>query len=551
MATRPLVKILGPVTIDGDLTTDPLNPRLRRLLALLAARGGEPIAESTLIDAVWSESEGLPANPTRSLQTYVSRLRSHVGAEAIERLGATYRLVVVAEPTNGEQPVGVEVDAVTFERTLGEAGRARQAGDLQTARRHLDVALALWSGPALGDLASEPWAIAIAHRLDELRLSAQELRADIRIDEQRIDGPLVAELERLAVDHPHREEPTRLLMVALHRSNRQADALAAFDRLRRQLATDLGLEPSSDLKRLEDRILADDDPASSIGGRPLRGYELLERLGEGAFSIVHRGYQASVDRDVAIKQIRAELANRPEFIRGFDVEAHRVARLEHPYIVPLYDYWREPNSAYLVMRYLRGGSLESALRSGPWQLDRVVGMVEQVGSALDTAHRSGIVHRDVKPANVLLDDEGHSYLTDFGIALGAEESADPEAALSAGSPAYAAPEQLRREAVGPPADVHGLAITAYEALTGRLPFPDEPTQAALLKRQLHDPIPAVSQSRGGTSRHRSTQCWPERRPRTRWTGSNRSRRSSLHSERPLRRTGARPVPGGPDPADPG
>ena len=95
-----------------------------------------------------------------------------------------------------------------------------------------------------------------------------------------------------------------------------------------------------------------EDPSLQLSTRPvaLRGYRLLERLGEGAFSIVYRGTQPSVDREVAIKQIRAELANRPEFIRRFEAEAHLVARLEHPHIVPLYDYWREPGGAYLVMR---------------------------------------------------------------------------------------------------------------------------------------------------------------------------------------------------------
>ncbi len=312
-----------------------------------------------------------------------------------------------------------------------------------------------------------------------------------------VDGELVAGLDRLARDHPYREGPTRVLMLALAHQGRQAEALAAFARHRRLLATDLGLEPSADLCRLEAQVLTDGAGAVAglVRGRPLRGYQIIERLGEGAFSIVYRGAQPSVGREVAIKQIRAELANRPEFIRRFETEAHLVARLEHPHIVPLYDFWREPDSAYLVMRLLRGGSLESALRSGPWDLDRTLAMTEDIGRALSVAHRGGVVHRDVKPANILLDDDGAAYLTDFGIALDAAEAADPEAALSAGSPAYASPEQLRRQPVGPAADVHGLAIAVYESLTGQLPFPDEPTQAALLQRQLHDPIPSVRQAR--------------------------------------------------------
>ena len=106
-----------------------------------------------------------------------------------------------------------------------------------------------------------------------------------------------------------------------------------------------------------------------------------------------------------------------------------------------------------------------------------------------TAHAEGVVHRDVKPANVFLDEVGNFYLGDFGIALEATEVSDPTAALSAGSPAYASPEQLRREPVGPPADVHGLGISINEALTGRLPFPTAAGQAELLQNQIARPDP--------------------------------------------------------------
>ena len=119
---------------------------------------------------------------------------------------------------------------------------------------------------------------------------------------------------------------------------------------------------------------------------------------------------------MAVKVIRPALANDPEFIRRFEAEAQLVARLEHPHIVPLYDYWREPDGAFLVMRYLRGGSLREALADGPMPVERALGVVDQVGAALAAAHRQGVVHRDVKPANILLDEDGNAYLSDFGIA---------------------------------------------------------------------------------------------------------------------------------------
>lgn len=185
------------------------------------------------------------------------------------------------------------------------------------------------------------------------------------------------------------------------------------------------------------------------------------------------------------------LADQPEFIRQFEAEAHLVARLEHPHIVPLYDYWREPGGAYLVMRHLGGGSLAGRILDGRRSAEEVARIVGQISAGLDAAHRSGVIHRDVKPANILLDETGNAYLSDFGIAVEEAERLDPEAWLSHGSPAYAPPEQLNREAVGPTADVYALGVTVYESLTGEIPFPGETTMAGLLERQMYDPIPLV------------------------------------------------------------
>src|SRR5207249_11789190 len=145
-------------------------------------------------------------------------------------------------------------------------------------------------------------------------------------------------------------------------------------------------------------------------GRTIRGYALGERLGAGGFGVVYRAVQPFVGRDVAIKIILPQYADHPEFIRRFETEAQLVARLEHPHIVPLYDYWREPGGAYLVMRWLRGGALGDRLAHKPLALAECLTLVNQIGAALSYAHRSGVVHRDVKPANVLCDDEGNFFL---------------------------------------------------------------------------------------------------------------------------------------------
>src|SRR5262249_28022300 len=154
------------------------------------------------------------------------------------------------------------------------------------------------------------------------------------------------------------------LMLALYRSGRQADALVAYQRARELLADELGVDPSEDLQRLQERILQH-DPSLEAPRERLLGYTLLEWIGQGTFGVVHRATQSLLGREVAIKVIRPELANQPDFIRRFESEAQLVARLEHPHIVPLYDYWREPDAAYLVMRSMRGGSLEDLLLDRP------------------------------------------------------------------------------------------------------------------------------------------------------------------------------------------
>lgn len=211
-------------------------------------------------------------------------------------------------------------------------------------------------------------------------------------------------------------------------------------------------------------------PAVAPGafGRSVRGYELREQIGVGDFGVVYRAYQPSVGREVAIKVIRPELVNQAWFVRGFESEARLVAQLEHPHIVALYDYWRDPDGAYLVMRWLRGGSLRQALERGPWNLEPASRLLAQVAGALAYAHRQGVVHGDVKPANVLLDEEGHAYLSDFGIA---SRLADPERSASAvtSSPAYVAPEELAGQPHTPRSDLYALGLLTFELLTGQRP----------------------------------------------------------------------------------
>lgn len=224
----------------------------------------------------------------------------------------------------------------------------------------------------------------------------------------------------------------------------------------------------------------------------LKGYELRERIGAGGFGAVYKAYQTTVGREVAIKIILPGLANQPDFIRRFESEAQLVARLEHPHITPLYDYWRDPEGAYLVMRWLRGGSLRDALRNGAFELRAVATILDQIAGALSLAHRSGVIHRDLKPANILLDEDGNAYLSDFGIAkdLNLPNSSTQSNAII-GSLDYISPEQARSESVTPRTDIYSLGVTLFELITGHHPF-ENISSVERLYKHINDPLPKIT-----------------------------------------------------------
>ncbi len=228
-----------------------------------------------------------------------------------------------------------------------------------------------------------------------------------------------------------------------------------------------------------------------LTGKAVKSYEIADLLGQGGYGVVYRANQSAVLREVAIKVILPKYANSPEFIRRFESEAQVVARLEHPHIVPLYDYWREPDSAYLVMRYLRGGSLRDKIDlQGELDVDTTGKVLEQVGSALTFAHRNGVVHRDVKADNILMDEDGNAYLGDFGIAKEVGSDGGGGQGDIVGTPAYLAPEQIRGGDVGPHSDVYAFGIMLYEMLSGRRPFA-ELTLATLVYKHLNEPLPMI------------------------------------------------------------
>jgi tetratricopeptide (TPR) repeat protein len=281
----------------------------------------------------------------------------------------------------------------------------------------LEDALALWRGPALADLADQSSLLAEAARLDELRLEAQETRIEGLLA-AGVQARAIGELEALIARHPWRESLWGLLMLAFYREGRQAEALRSYRRVREILADELGIDPSPELARLHQRVLQQ-DPALDLRGERLRGYRLLEKIDAGPTGAVFRALQPRVERDVAVKIFHEAIAAAPEFVRRFNPDAQAVAALEHPHIAPIYDYWREPSRAYVVSRYLRGGSLRGIEETGePLDREPALRVIEQISLALAFAHRQGVAHGNVGPPNILFDPEGNAYLGDFRIGSG-------------------------------------------------------------------------------------------------------------------------------------
>ena len=425
----------------------------RRVLAAFLAEAGVVVSADRLVEAIWPDGMA-PEGARRTAMSYVSRLRATIGPDHLVTRDNGYVLELD----------GAAYDAAQFEAGLAEA---RRLGG-EDAVASYDAALALWTGRAFGVDGDESWLRPVAARLDELRLLASEERAEQLIDCSR-HAEAVAELERLVAEQPLRERFVDLLMRALYLAGRQAEALRAFRRYHDYLAEETGLPPSDGLIDLERRITVGDPSLAPAAGEAVPGYELAEVIGEGAFGAVYRAVQPSVGREVAVKVVQPDLADDPRFVQRFEAEAQLVARIEHPHVVPLYDYWRRPGGAFLVFRLLRGGSLADREADGPLGLGDVTRLVEEIGGALAAAHALGVVHRDVKPANILFDETGNSYLADFGIAKldGTDDALDLR---SAGSPLYASPEQIRDATASPASDQYALAVVAWEALCGRAPF---------------------------------------------------------------------------------
>jgi serine/threonine-protein kinase len=232
---------------------------------------------------------------------------------------------------------------------------------------------------------------------------------------------------------------------------------------------------------------------SSLVGRKLGIYEVREAIGQGGMASVYLGYRADVDRKVAIKVLPPHPGMSPDVKQRFQQEARTIANLQHPHILPLYDYGATPDDIlYLVMPYVSGGTLDKLMRRGRLSVERVERIVRELSGALDYAHKQGVVHRDIKPANILLDTEGNALLADFGIAKLATGGADLTGTGVVGTPAYMSPEQTQGFELTARSDLYSFAVVVWEMLTGRGLF-DTDNPVTVMMKHATEPVPAISE----------------------------------------------------------
>jgi serine/threonine-protein kinase len=233
--------------------------------------------------------------------------------------------------------------------------------------------------------------------------------------------------------------------------------------------------------------MTDRESASvEIAGR----YRLDGRLGFGGMSTVHLALDLRLERQVAVKLLAEHLADDPTFVSRFQREAQAAARLVHPNIVQVFDSGQDERTGqyFIVMEYIEGSSCAELLRDDGWlEVEEALSIIEQACEGLHYAHRHGVVHRDVKPGNLLRAREGDVKLADFGIAKATEESSITQVGSVLGTAAYLAPEQARGEEAGPRADLYALGVVTYQLISGRLPYEATSLTELALKQQQEEP----------------------------------------------------------------
>ena len=219
-------------------------------------------------------------------------------------------------------------------------------------------------------------------------------------------------------------------------------------------------------------------------------YRLGETVGEGGMAVVYLARDLLLNREVAVKVLRDQYASDAKFLERFRREGQIAAGMTHPNIVSVYDVGKDHDLHYIVMEHIKGPNLKELIyRQGPFSVDGAVFIIGQVASALDYAHQRGLVHRDIKPQNILVDREGNAKVVDFGIAKGMRDPGLTETGTGMGTVHYVSPEQARGLDIGPPSDLYSTGVVLYEMLTKTLPFEGESAVSIAMKHVSDDPVP--------------------------------------------------------------
>ena len=218
-------------------------------------------------------------------------------------------------------------------------------------------------------------------------------------------------------------------------------------------------------------------------------YEIESELTTGGMGVIILAKDPYIQRQVVVKVLMYSRTLDEVYRDFFQNEAEVIAALEHPCIVPIYDFGWHGQQPYIVMRYMSGGSLQDKLDKGEIKLTEMAHIMKRVAEALDAAHAKGIIHRDIKPSNILFDSSGESFLSDFGIAT-SKSIKDDEGEWLVGTPAYMSPEQAKGEHVDGRSDVYALGVTLYRILTGQLPFSSN-SATSLINSHAEMPIPDI------------------------------------------------------------
>ncbi len=221
-------------------------------------------------------------------------------------------------------------------------------------------------------------------------------------------------------------------------------------------------------------------------------YEIKQEIGRGGMATVYEAYDPRFERTVALKMLPREFMHEAEFRARFTREARTIATLEHPAIVPVYDFGEENGQPFLVMRLMTGGSLSDRLAEGPIPIDEAAVILQRLGSALDRAHKMGIIHRDLKPSNVLFDHYGDAFLADFGIVhVTSSTNALTASGSLVGTPTYMSPEQVYGDKkLDGRSDIYALGVILFQMLTGSTPY-DADTPARMMMKHVMDPVPQI------------------------------------------------------------